>query len=181
ALAWTALMTIAPKHFDVPLTALSGVALALFTIKTVKTIWLHRAKVGSGIGGALASALTGLSLSFTVGKGVIAGLLTSSKPFLRTPKCANAAPWTRAFRIAASEAALLLATLLAIAGTVWVTQVDDPAELVWISALAVMAVPYAAALIVALGSTLRLRMRPARQPDLTPPHPVPQPNLDLAA
>ena len=38
ALIWTALMVIAPKHFDVPLTALSSVVLALFAIKTVKTV-----------------------------------------------------------------------------------------------------------------------------------------------
>ncbi|MBL8628281.1 MAG: glycosyltransferase, partial [Rhodospirillaceae bacterium] len=41
ALLWSGLMIIAPRYFDVPLTALSGVALALFTIKTIKTVWLH--------------------------------------------------------------------------------------------------------------------------------------------
>ncbi len=49
AVVWTGLMIVAPKYFDVPLTALSSTALALFTIKTVKTIVLHRTKVGGGI------------------------------------------------------------------------------------------------------------------------------------
>src|SRR5262249_6873374 len=60
SLVWSLLMAISPKHFDVPLTALSSVALAIFTVKTLKTILLHRAKVGTGFMGAVASAVTGL-------------------------------------------------------------------------------------------------------------------------
>lgn len=181
ALAWSALMIVAPKHFDVPLTALSGVALAIFTIKTVKTVWLHRAKVGTGVSGALASALTGLSLSYTVGKGVIAGLLTSSKPFMRTPKCEDAAPWTQVFSVARAEAALLLGTVGAIFGTTWSTQFDDPADVVWVAALSVMAVPHAAALLVAAFSTMRIGRPVVQQPDIAPAAVGNPPKLDLAA
>jgi len=181
ALAWSGLMIIAPKHFDVPLTALSGVALAIFTIKTVKTVWLHRAKVGTGFGGALASAITGLSLSYTVGKGVIAGLFTSSKPFLRTPKCEDSAPWTQVIKVARAEAALLIGTFAAIFGTMWSTQFDDPADVVWVAALSVMAVPYAAALLVAVFSTMKLGRPAAQNPDIVPASAVTPPKLDLAA
>ena len=179
ALIWTALMVIAPKHFDVPLTALSSVVLALFAIKTVKTVWLYQAKVGSGFFGAVAAALTGLSLAYTVGMGVIAGLFTSSKPFLRTPKYEAAAPWTHVLHLAVMETVLLLATLVAIAATAIVSQLDDPAERVWVAALAVMAVPYASALLVAVGSTIQFRRHTVPLPE---PAPVFQPsNLDLAA
>jgi len=181
ALAWSALMIIAPRHFDVPLTALSAVALTIFTIKTVKTVWLHRAKVGTGFGGALASAITGLSLSYTVGKGVIAGLFTSSKPFLRTPKCEDAAPWTQIVKVAKAEAALLIGTIAAIFGTMWSTQFDDPADVVWVAALSVMAVPYAAALMVALFSTMKLGRPVAQNPDIAPASVVASKKLDLAA
>jgi cellulose synthase/poly-beta-1,6-N-acetylglucosamine synthase-like glycosyltransferase len=181
ALAWSALMIIAPKHFDVPLTALSAVALTLFAVKTLKTIWLHRAKVGTGFRGALASALTGLSLSYTVGKGVITGLLTSSKPFLRTPKCESAAPWTQIFTVAKAETILLAATLTAIVGTFWSTGFDDPADVVWIAALSVMALPYASALIVALFSTLKLGRPTVEHPDISPTPVLNPPKLDVAA
>jgi len=181
ALIWSGLMIIAPKHFDVPLTALSGVALAIFAIKTVKTIWLHRAKVGTGFGGALASAITGLSLSYTVGKGVIAGLVTSSKPFLRTPKCEDSAPWTQIAKVAKAEATLLVGTIAAIVGTMWSTQFDDPADIVWVAALSVMAVPNAAALLVALFSTKKLGRPSAQNPDIAPASVVTPPKLDLAA
>jgi exo-beta-1,3-glucanase (GH17 family)/cellulose synthase/poly-beta-1,6-N-acetylglucosamine synthase-like glycosyltransferase len=181
ALAWSGLMIIAPKHFDVPLAALSSVALAIFTIKTLKTVWLHRAKVGTGIGGALASAITGLSLSYTVGKGVIAGLFTSSKPFMRTPKCEDSAPWTQVVRVAKAETALLVGTIIAIIGTTWSTQLDDPADALWVAALSVMAVPYAAALLVALFSTMRLDRLMTQKPGIAPAEVATSPKLDLAA
>jgi len=181
ALVWSGLMIIAPRHFDVPLTALSAMTLVIFTVKTVKTVSLHRAKVGTGFSGALASAVTGLSLSYTVGKGVITGLLTSSKPFLRTPKCENSAPWTQIFKVAKAEAALLIGTIAAIFGTMWSTQFDDPADFVWVAALTVMAVPYAAALLVALFSTMKLGRPSVQNPDIAPASAVASPKLDMAA
>ncbi len=179
ALVWTALVAIAPRHFDVPLTALSSVALALFAVKTVKTITLHRAKVSDGILGALGAAVTGLSLSYTVGKGVIAGIFTSNKPFMRTPKCEDTAPWTHALRIAKFEVCMLAGTILAIGSSFAMHKVDDPADLTWIAALTVLAVPYASAVLVALGSTVNFGRRTGPAPDLTPVYP--EPNMDLAA
>jgi hypothetical protein len=175
ALVWTALVAIAPKHFDVPLTALSGVALTLFAVKTVKTIQLHRAKVGTGFSGAVGAALTGLALSYTVGKGVILGLATSSCPFLRTPKCEDTAPWTHALKIAKFETGMLAGTILAIITTIALGKVDDPAQIAWIAALFVLAVPYASALLVAFGSTVKLGRR-----SLPLPLPVPQAELKPA-
>ncbi len=155
AVVWTALMIAAPRYFDVPLTALSSTALALFAIKTIKTIVLHRTKVGGGIRGSIASAITGLSLAYTVGKGVLWGLVTSSNPFVRTPKCENAAPLSAALRMSAAEAIMLVAILLALVATVMITGVDDPAEQVWSMALGVLAVPYAASLLVSIASCVK--------------------------
>ncbi len=181
ALVWTALVAIAPKMFDVPLTALSSVALALFTVKTLKTVTLHRTKVSKGFVGALAAAVTGLSLSYTVGKAVIAGVLTSNKPFMRTPKCEDAAPWTHALRIAKFEVCMLAGTLIAIVSSFIMHKVDDPADVTWIAALAVLAVPYASAVLVALGSSAGLgrRVLPAAPEAVTPVYPAPK--LEQAA
>jgi exo-beta-1,3-glucanase (GH17 family)/cellulose synthase/poly-beta-1,6-N-acetylglucosamine synthase-like glycosyltransferase len=166
AMIWSLLMAVAPKYFDVPLTALSSVALAIFTIKTLKTVLLHRAKVGTGFLGAMASAVTGLSLAFTVGRGVLSGLFTSSKPFMRTPKCENMAPWSHALRITAIETAMLVGTIIAIIGTIHIRRLEDPAERIWVTALVVMAIPYAASLLVALGSTLKFGRRSAGVPQV---------------
>ncbi|MBD26060.1 MAG: hypothetical protein CMG46_13830 [Candidatus Marinimicrobia bacterium] len=168
ALIWTSLMAIAPKSFDVPLTALSAVVLTLFVLKAVKTVWLYRAKVGSGFFGAIAAALTGLSLSYTVANGVISGIFTSSKPFLRTPKCEPSVSWIYTLRLAAVEAILLLATLASITVTVITSRLDDPAEQVWVAVLAVLAVPYASSLLVAIGSTIQFRRGPISQSSAQP-------------
>ena len=183
AMIWSLLMAVAPKYFDVPLTALSSVALTIFTIKTVKTVILHRAKVGTGILGALASAITGLSLAYTVGRGVLAGLFTSGKPFMRTPKCEGVAPWTHALRITATETAMLIGTVISIIGTIQIRRLEDPAERIWVSALVVMAIPYAASLLVALGSTLNFGRRPvvAVQADHEPAPVYAATHADLAA
>ncbi len=180
ALLWSALMIIAPRHFDVPLTALSGVALALFTIKTIKTVWLHGAKVGTGVGGSIASALTGLSLSYTVGLGVIKGLATSSMPFMRTPKCEDAASWKQTVQFARTETVMLVLTIGAVFGTMWSTQFDDPADLVWVAALSIMSIPYAAALIVSFFSTMKIKA-PAPAAESTPAPILAQNNADVAA
>jgi hypothetical protein len=152
AVAWTVLVAVAPKHFDVPLTAFSAVALVLFAVKTVKTLVLQRAKVGAGPGQALAAALTGLSLAYTVGRAVWFGVFTTSKPFVRTPKCAQAAPFAQALAMAAAETTMFVALGATWLVSVLVIGVDDPAELVWATVLAVMAVPYGAAVVVALAS-----------------------------
>jgi exo-beta-1,3-glucanase (GH17 family)/cellulose synthase/poly-beta-1,6-N-acetylglucosamine synthase-like glycosyltransferase len=178
AVIWTALMIAAPRYFDVPLTALSSTALALFTIKTIKTFVLHRTKVGAGIRGSVASAVTGLSLAYTVGKGVLFGLVTSSNPFVRTPKCEDSAPLSRALRMSAVESMMLVAIAVAFVATVGITHVDDPAEQVWAMALAVLAVPYAASVLVAIGSCVRSR-RPVLAPTVTPAYH--NSDLDLAA
>ena len=181
AVIWTGLMVAAPKFFDVPLTALSSTALALFTIKTVKTIVLHRVKVGGGIRGSIASAVTGLSLAYIVGRGVLFGLVTSSTPFVRTPKCEDSAPFSTALRMSAAESLMLVAITLAFIATVIVTRVDDPAEQVWAVALAVLAVPYAASLIVAIGSCVKPARRPVLAPEITPTPAYRNSDMDLAA
>src|SRR5437588_12566318 len=91
ALIWTALMTIAPTYFDVPMEALSAAALVLFAAKTVTTLLLYPQKVGSGMTGAVRASTAGLALTRTVCKAVIAGLFTSQKPFPRRPICQNPA------------------------------------------------------------------------------------------
>jgi len=182
ALVWTALMTIAPKHFDVPLTALSATAIALFGLKLTKTLVLHRAKVGASFGRAFAAALAGVSLAFVVGRAVLMGLFTSNSPFVRTPKCEDQALWTRGLRMVTTEASMF-ALLMAAIAAMFAKGIDDPAEIAWSVALAVSAVPYAAAVCVAIRSTMKPRARPVLAPHVTPTpiEPTPTRDLDLAA
>ena len=98
---------------------------------------------------------------------------------MRTPKCESIAPWTRALGLVVVETVLLIALLGAIMTVTVVSQLEDPAERVWVAALTVMAIPYAASLMVAVGSTVQFARRPVPQPE---PESVFQASkLDIAA
>ena len=180
ALVWTMLMTVAPHYFDVPMSALSAAALALFLAKTLKTLLLYPQKVRSGLLGALMASVAGLSLTHTVSKAVIAGLFTSKKPFLRTPKCEDRAQISQALRLIWQETTMLglcLSALLAMA--IFNNGLQDPAASLWMVMLAIQSLPYAATVAMAAvsvmantkTSNIRIFSRPAPQPP-TPDEPA---------
>jgi exo-beta-1,3-glucanase (GH17 family)/cellulose synthase/poly-beta-1,6-N-acetylglucosamine synthase-like glycosyltransferase len=177
AVVWTLLVAAVPKVFDVPLSALSAVALAVFAVKTAKTLTLQRAKVGASPLAAIAAATAGLSLAYTVGKAVWLGLFTSSKPFIRTPKCAQAAPLQAALAMARAETVMFGLLTAAWLISVLLIGVDDPAEQVWAVLLVVMAIPYAAAMAVALASSVGRRRASLRAPTAAATDPI---TADLA-
>ncbi len=150
ALLWTILMIVAPKMFDVPMAALSACALALFAVKTLKTLLLYPPKVRSGLKGAAMASIAGLSLTHTVGKAILMGLFTSRYPFMRKPKCESRAPLKQILRVAWQETALFVACMSALIATVISRHgVGDPATLLWVAMLCVQALPYAATIAAA--------------------------------
>jgi exo-beta-1,3-glucanase (GH17 family)/cellulose synthase/poly-beta-1,6-N-acetylglucosamine synthase-like glycosyltransferase len=157
ALVWTAMMTIAPSYFDVPMEALSAAALVLFGAKTLKTLLLYPQKVGSGVRGAVLASTAGLALTHTVGSAVLAGLFTSRKPFLRTPKCQNPAELKEAVRLVWQETTLLGLCTLAVVAMLLVRGFDDPAATLWTIMLAIQSLPYAATLTTACVSAASYR------------------------
>jgi exo-beta-1,3-glucanase (GH17 family)/cellulose synthase/poly-beta-1,6-N-acetylglucosamine synthase-like glycosyltransferase len=175
ALIWTVLMTVAPRYFDVPMSALSASALALFLAKTLKTLLLYPQKVRSGVLGAVMASVAGLSLTHTVGKAVLAGLFTSKKPFLRTPKCENQASIREALRLVWQETTLLALGSLALLAMVFVNSgLEDPAAMLWMTMLAVQTLPYAATVATAALSALSNAKPKAteRVPMPSPPPPA---------
>jgi len=149
ALIWTLLMWLAPQYIDVPMPALSAAAMALFATKLLKTLLLYPPKVGSGFKGAIVASVAGLALTHTVGKAVWSGLLTSSKPFLRTPKCADSANFTQVLRVVWQEAALLIGLIAAMVSMAFDRGFQDPAVALWMVMLGVQALPYVATMVTA--------------------------------
>jgi exo-beta-1,3-glucanase (GH17 family)/cellulose synthase/poly-beta-1,6-N-acetylglucosamine synthase-like glycosyltransferase len=149
ALAWTTAMWISPEHFYAPMPALSAAALALFFAKTFKTFLLYPPKVGSGLKGALMASVAGLALTHTVAKAVISGLLTSGKPFLRTPKCADPALLSQALRVAWQETTLLALCALSIVSVGLTHGIEEPAAALWMFMLTVQSLPYLATVVTA--------------------------------
>jgi cellulose synthase/poly-beta-1,6-N-acetylglucosamine synthase-like glycosyltransferase/exo-beta-1,3-glucanase (GH17 family) len=154
ALAWTAAMWAAPSVVDVPMPALSAAAMALFLTKILKTLLLYPPKVRSGVRGAMIASVAGLSLTHSVGKAVWAGLLTSGKPFLRTPKCADPASFTQVLRVVWQEAVLLALLLAAMVSMGFDRGFEDPAVTMWMVMLGVQSLPYAATFATATVSAL---------------------------
>jgi exo-beta-1,3-glucanase (GH17 family)/cellulose synthase/poly-beta-1,6-N-acetylglucosamine synthase-like glycosyltransferase len=159
AIVWTALMWVLPSTIDVPMPALSAAAMALFATKLLKTLLLYPPKVRSGFKGALAASVAGLSLTHTVGKAVWTGLLTSGKPFLRTPKCADPASFTQVLRVCWQEATLLILLTLAMISMGFDRGFQDPAVSLWMVMLAVQSLPYLATMV-----TARISARSNRTP-----------------
>ena len=157
ALVWTLLMTVAPNYFDVPMAALSAAAIALFVAKSLKTLLLHPQKVGSGVVGAVAASAAGLSLTHTVGKAVITGILFSRQAFLRTPKCEDPADFRQALRVVWQETTLLALCTLAAGAMLYERGTDDPAAMLWTAMLVIQSLPYIATFITAGLSALSNR------------------------
>ncbi len=170
ALFWTALMTIWPKYFDVPMEALSATALVLFLVKTLKTVILYPPKVGSGMKGAIQASVAGLALTHTVGKAVIMGILTSKMPFLRTPKLEGRSSLNQVVQVAWQEITLFSLCVVALIATATARGAYDPAAILWMVMLMVQALPYAATIVTATLSAFALQG--AAQPVLKPvtPH-----------
>jgi cellulose synthase/poly-beta-1,6-N-acetylglucosamine synthase-like glycosyltransferase len=181
ALVWSLLMALEPRHFEVPMAALSATALALFAAKMAKTMLLYPKKVRSGVRGAAYASTAGLALTHTVAKAMWAGLFTSGKPFLRTPKCENPASLNQVLRLAWQECTLLVLGGLAIAATFTTRGWDDPAAVLWMGMLTVQSMPYLATVITAAMSALsNMRAKP-KAIVLPMPAPAAEPVLPKAA
>ena len=173
ALLWTLLMAISPGYFDVPMAALSAAALALFAAKTLKTLLLYPQKVRSGLLGALMASTAGLALTHTCGKAVIAGVLTSKKPFLRTPKCEDPASIGQVLRQVWQEVVLLTACTAALISMAMGRGFEDPAATLWMVMLTIQSLPYAATVVTAtLSAYSNVRPEKTSIADIVPGKPA---------
>jgi hypothetical protein len=179
ALVWSFLMAISPRYFDVPMAALSAAALALFAAKTLKTLLLYPQKVRSGILGALMASTAGLALTHTCGKAVLAGVFTSGKPFLRTPKCEDPAKLSQVLRQTWQEVTLFGLCMLALVATAMGRGLDDPAAELWMVMLTIQSLPYAATIVTAALSA-RSNARPQEAHLLPVPQTSPATDRTLA-
>jgi hypothetical protein len=157
AVGWSIAMVTNPERIDPPLMIFSVLPLSLFTFKLVKLVHLYTHRVGVGLRQTVAAALAGLGLAHTIGRAVLKGLVTRSEPFFRTPKRAGKDALLLAFAGAWEETVLMLALL----GSAWAvhnipTEISNPDRRVWVIALSIQSIPYAAALLVSLASSFNL-------------------------
>ncbi len=154
ALMWSAAMIIVPNRVDPPLLIFAIPPLALFLFKLGKILFLYRRAVGVNLRDATAAAVAGLALSHTIAKAVLFGFVTRSIPFFRTPKMRSNHGLFKALAEAREEVFIMLLLWGAALG-ITLTQPHPGLDVAfWVGMLLVQSLPYLAALVMALLSSL---------------------------
>jgi cellulose synthase/poly-beta-1,6-N-acetylglucosamine synthase-like glycosyltransferase len=164
ALIWTVGLVTLPKVFEFPLRFFLCASLGFFALKVGKTLWLYAARVHATPGENLAAALAGLSLTHTIGKAVFAGLFTSERPFMRTPKCEDQPALVRGLLASREESTILALLALGAFAVGFRYGSQDVEALLWIALLGVQSLPYLASFATAMINALPARSRTALKP-----------------
>jgi exo-beta-1,3-glucanase (GH17 family)/cellulose synthase/poly-beta-1,6-N-acetylglucosamine synthase-like glycosyltransferase len=154
ALLWSAAMIIVPNRVDPPLMIFAIPPLALFAFKVGKILFLYRRAVGVDLKDALFAAVAGLALSYTIAKAVLYGFVTHGIPFFRTPKMASSSGLMKALAEAREEVFVMLLLWGAALGIGLAQGLPSMDVIFWIGVLLIQSLPYLAALIMALLSSL---------------------------
>jgi hypothetical protein len=146
ALAWTALALFIPEYFVFPETPFVVPVIGVFLFKLGQVLTLYRARVGCRFVERLGAGVAGLALTYTVGKAVLTGAITTKRPFVRTPK-GEGRPALLQGVLMAREEGVLMALLWLAAGATWYWNgAFDPESRYWSLVLVVTSIPYLAAL-----------------------------------
>lgn len=162
ALLWSGAMIIVPNRVEPPLLIFAIPPLALFTFKVSKTLFLYKRNLNMPLGRALWAAVAGLALSHTIGKAVLYGLFTQSMPFVRTPKLAHRSGLMKALAEAREELYVALLLLGAATGICLAQGLPNSDARWWLVMLLVQALPYLAAVTMAVISAAPSLRRAAK-------------------
>ncbi len=159
ALLWSAAMIIVPNRVDPPLMIFALPPLALFVFKIGKIIFLYRRAVGVSMRDAAFAALAGLALSYTIAKAVLYGFFTQGIPFFRTPKMRSNHGLLKAIAEAREELFTMLLLWGAAIGITLTQPLPGYDVYFWVATLLVQSLPYLAAVIMAMISSLPAELR----------------------
>ncbi len=151
---WALGMLLFPKYFGSPLYVLMLPPIGAFMFKLLHFLWLYTVRVPCTFKQRIGAALAGTALTHTIATGIISGLFTSSKPFLRTPKCERRGAVLKGLMMARGEALMMLGLFAAVAIQLSFGNDQTEERLVWAVLLVIQSLPYAAALILSLFSAM---------------------------
>ncbi|MBI1260726.1 MAG: glycosyltransferase [Rhizobiales bacterium] len=144
-----------PNSVALPVAAFLIPTIGSFIFKFVRSLWLYAVRIKDcSFIESLGAGVAALGLTHTVAKAMLNGMITTSKPFIRTPKCEDKPPLAAAFIQVREEAVML--TLLwgfAIAFLLSPSFADSSSRL-WVAVLIVQSVPYAAAVLLSFINVL---------------------------
>ncbi len=152
---WALAMMAWPAVFGPPLSVFLYPVMGAFLFRLVHFVALYRNRVKCSLISCLGAALAGQALTPTIARAVISGLITSDRPFMRTPKCENRPALTQAFLMAREEVVMLLMLALVAAQLTMGSGRTNPDVLLWAGVILVHSLPYAAAAVMALLSVRR--------------------------
>ncbi|MCC6579131.1 MAG: hypothetical protein IT440_01725, partial [Phycisphaeraceae bacterium] len=149
------LMTFFPRYFMMPSAAFAMPVLLITPFNLIRSIWLYRRRVPCSWRQSVAACVAGLGLTYTIGVSCIYSMVTTRRPFGRTPKCQNQSALFRSLAMARDES-ILLGLLWAGLFGVWATRphIDNAHSVVWLVCMALQSLPYLAAVSCALVSSL---------------------------
>jgi exo-beta-1,3-glucanase (GH17 family)/cellulose synthase/poly-beta-1,6-N-acetylglucosamine synthase-like glycosyltransferase len=164
ALVWSLVMVLMPREVEPPLMIFSVLPLSLFVFKLVKLVHLYGIRVGANVRQTIAAAVAGLGLSHTIGMAMLSGLVQRHRPFFRTPKRAAQHKLLHAIAAAREEAFMTAGLWFSAFAVSRIPSFDgdlpglvgSPDLTVWVTVLLVQSIPYAAAVIVSIVSSLQL-------------------------
>ncbi|PPR19124.1 MAG: Cellulose synthase catalytic subunit [UDP-forming] [Alphaproteobacteria bacterium MarineAlpha9_Bin7] len=146
ALVWTVVMTTMSAQFPTPPAIFLVPVLFIFLAKQACSYALYSMRLNCTKADRCRAALAGLALSHTVARAVLSGLITSGTPFRRTPKDVSNIGLREAFKMVATESALLLLIVVVSVGYFLRCDITEPANGLWLLILTIQAIPYMAAL-----------------------------------
>jgi exo-beta-1,3-glucanase (GH17 family)/cellulose synthase/poly-beta-1,6-N-acetylglucosamine synthase-like glycosyltransferase len=189
SLFWSAGMVLAPRFFATPLAFFTLPTVGVFIAKIVHHMFLYTTRVKCTLRQRSLSAIAGMGLTYAIAWAMWQGIFTKSTPFLRTPKMADKAAFTQGILMASEEAILMLLHWLAAAAVIfgpvllnWLAGATgwfappwkdawrnyyDPDVRLWSTVLVVQSMPFLAALITSMISTLPSKP-PAKPAGSTP-------------
>ncbi|MCA1908188.1 MAG: glycosyltransferase [Magnetospirillum sp.] len=161
SLFWTAGMVLAPRYFDTPLAFFILPTVGVFVAKIIHHIFLYTTRVKCGWKQRLLSAVAGMGLTYAIAWAMWQGIFTKHTPFMRTPKMADKVGLKDAVKMTLEETSLmLLHWAAAIAVLVPGHNYYDPEIRLWSIVLVVQSMPFLAALVASIISTLPSRPAP---------------------
>lgn len=153
-LLWTVGLLVLPEYFAFPVTLFLVPTLAVFGFKLAYTFSLYAKRVPCTPMQAVGAAISGLALTYTVGKAFAIGLFKKEKPFLRTPKCEDKPAAIQGVLNAREETTLMLLLWAAAAAVAVVYGERDREAWVWVAVMLVQSLPYLAALALSMISAV---------------------------
>ncbi|MGB3810785.1 MAG: glycosyltransferase [Parvibaculum sp.] len=138
-----------PKMVQLPVAAFLIPTIGSFVFKFVRSLWLYAVRVKDcSFIESLGAGVAALGLTHTVAKAMLNGMVTSGKPFFRTPKCEDKPPLAAAL-IQVREEAVMLTALWGLSLAFLLNEnFADSLSRLWVAVLLVQSVPYAAAVLL---------------------------------